>query len=67
MICRYENTRYDTVLVIDECSKFQGECTVDQFVDAMEQRDSFEEQEYQWFYVNKEKLLLSFKSFSRKK
>lgn len=62
MICRYENTRYDTILVIDECEKFLGETTVDKFVDAMEERDSFQEQEYDWFHVNKNKLFNLFRA-----
>lgn len=67
MICRYENTRYGTVLVITETDKFLGEITLDQFVDCMEERDSFSEDDYQYFYMDSEKLNFCFQPFSAPK
>lgn len=56
MIVRYENSKNDYLLIIDENEKFIGEIDSDDFIDAMLERDSFEEFEYQWFYVDKDKL-----------
>lgn len=67
MIVRYEKSKEESILIIDECNKYLGECYIDPFVDAIEERDTFEEDGYEFFFVNREKLNLAFKSFSRQK
>ena len=67
MIVRYETTHDGTFLIVDECEKFLGECTSDDFIECMEDRDSFEEDFYWFFYVDKEKLNLCFQSFCAEK
>lgn len=46
MICRYENIKIDDVFIIDENDRFFGKCLIDEFIDCMEKRDGFEENEY---------------------
>lgn len=64
MIVRYENTKNGTLLIIDECDVFHGECYSEDFIECMEERDSFIENEYDYFFVDKEKLNFCFQSFS---
>lgn len=64
MICRYEQADNDTILVISEVDVFLGQCEINSFVDCIEDRDTFEEDDFIWYYVNKEKL---FSVFSAKK
>ncbi len=67
MLVRYEEIRNtDDILVIDECNRYLGECFLFDFVDAIDRdRDPIEENEYLYFFVDKEKLNLCFQSFSR--
>lgn len=66
MIVRYEITHDGTHLIIDECGKFLGECTSEDFIECMEDRDSFQEDFYDFFYVEKGKLFSVLNSFPRK-
>jgi len=67
MIVRYENTKNGTLLIVSETDKFLGECYSEDFIDCMEERDSFIENEYDYFFVDKEKLNFCFYSFSGEK
>lgn len=67
MIVRYENTKNGTLLIIDECDVFHGECYSEDFIECMEERDNFIENEYDYFFVDKEKLNFCFQSFSAEK
>lgn len=52
MIVRYEKIRdSDNLIIISETEKFLGEVSLDQFISCMEDRDSFSEYDYDWFYV----------------
>lgn len=68
MIVRYEKIRgSDNLIIISETEKFLGEVSLDQFISCMEDRDSFSECDYDWFYVDKNKLFSVFQSFSGEK
>lgn len=68
MIVRYEKIRNsENLIIISETEKFLGEVSLDQFINSMEDRDSFSEYDYDWFYVDKSKLFSVFNSFSGEK
>jgi hypothetical protein len=58
MIVRIEILRDDKYLVVDEISRVLGTIDQEDFEDCLEDRDSFEEDEETWHYVNKECLEL---------
>jgi len=66
MIVRYEKSSDTSILIINECNKYLGEIEIIDFAECMEDKDSFEEDEYNWFFVNKEKINLCFQSFPAK-
>jgi AAA+ ATPase superfamily predicted ATPase len=61
MIVRVEILRDNQYLVVDEISRVLGTVFQEDFEKCLEERDSFEEDEYTWWYVNKECLELKLK------
>jgi hypothetical protein len=59
MIVRIESIRRtETVLVIEETGKYLGQMeSVNFFADCLEDKDPFEEDEYLWYFVDKECLM----------